>query len=151
MSVLSTFIPVTATKKEAIKTKNIARAAEEGDYLRTNLVQVLYIWYPINFWINFVSVLFDLSSEFNIIYLIFAKEIWLYIKLIDVLAQKINSNMLNTYEIIVIIFVVTDKANWIIFFKETFLVANVSFEVVLEILFLTLSNTKVDFLDWKFW
>ena len=45
----------------------------------------------------------------------------------------------------------TDKANQIRFFEETFLVANVSPEVVFGMLFLTLSNANVDILSWKLW
>ena len=44
-------------------------------------------------------------------------------------------------------FSVTDKANRVRFFEETFLVANVSPEVVLGMPFLTLSGADVDFLD----
>ena len=42
-----------------------------------------------------------------------------------------------------------DKANRVRFFEKTFLVANISPEVVLGMLFLTLSGTDVDFLDWE--
>ena len=45
----------------------------------------------------------------------------------------------------------TDKANRVRFFEETFLVANVSPEVVFRILFLTLSGADVDFLNWEPW
>ena len=47
---------------------------------------------------------------------------------------------------VVVAFLVTDKTNRVKFFEEIFLVANVSPEAVLEILFLTLSNANVDFL-----
>ena len=54
---------------------------------------------------------------------------------------------------VVAAFSVEDKANRVRFFEETFLVANVSPEVVLGMLFLTLSGTDVDFsgqeLRWK--
>ena len=55
--------------------------------------------------------------------------------------------MQDIYEIIVTVFLITDKANWVRFFKKTFLVANIRLEVILGILFLTLSNADVDFLD----
>ena len=42
-----------------------------------------------------------------------------------------------------------DKTNWVKFFKEIFLVANVSPEVVLEMPFLTLSNADIDFSVWE--
>ena len=48
---------------------------------------------------------------------------------------------------VVAAFSVTDKANRVRFFEETFLVANVSPEVVLGMPFLTLSGADVDFLD----
>ena len=43
----------------------------------------------------------------------------------------------------------TDKANQIRFFEKTFLVGNVSPEVVFEMLFFTLSGANVDFFDRK--
>ena len=55
--------------------------------------------------------------------------------------------MLDTYEMIVTAFLVMDKINRVKFFEKTFLVANVSLEVVFEMFFLTLSNVNVDFLD----
>ena len=51
----------------------------------------------------------------------------------------------------VVAFSVTDKANRVRFFEETFLVANVSPEVVLEISFLTLSSADIDFLGRELW
>ena len=52
---------------------------------------------------------------------------------------------------IVVAFSVTNKVNQVKFFKETFLVANVSLEIVFEILFLTLSGANIDFLDRDLW
>ena len=65
----------------------------------------------------------------------------------DVGAQKIDSTTLDTYGMIVAAFSVTDKANQVRFFEETFLVANVSPEVAFGMPFLTLSDADVDFLD----
>ena len=53
--------------------------------------------------------------------------------------------MLDTFRMVVATFLVLDKANQVRFFEETFLVANVSPEVVLEMPFFTLSNADVDF------
>ena len=55
--------------------------------------------------------------------------------------------MLDTYGMVVAAFLVTDKANRVKFFKETFLVANVSPEIVFGMLFLIFSGADVDFLD----
>ena len=59
--------------------------------------------------------------------------------------------MLDTFGIVVAAFSVTDKANSIRFFEETFLVANVSPEIVYEMPFLTLSSANIDFLGWELW
>ena len=48
---------------------------------------------------------------------------------------------------VVAAFSVTDKVNRVRFFEETFLVANISPEVFLEMPFLILSGVDVDFLD----
>ena len=53
--------------------------------------------------------------------------------------------MLDTHEMVVTAFSVVDKVNRVRFFEETFLVANVSPEVVLGMLFLTVSGADVDF------
>ena len=61
--------------------------------------------------------------------------------------------MLNIFGIVVAAFSVTDKANQVRFFEETFLMANVSPEVVFGMPFLILSSADVDFLGqelrWK--
>ena len=57
--------------------------------------------------------------------------------------------MLNTYEIVIIDFLLIDKANQVRFLKKTFLLTNVSPEVVFGIFFLILSSADVDFLDWE--
>ena len=92
-----------------------------------------------------VLALFDSGSEVNAIHPTFARELRFPIKTIDVGAQKIDVIMLDTFEMVVVAFSVTNKANQIRFFEETFLVANVSPEVVLRLLFLTLSSADVDF------
>ena len=62
----------------------------------------------------------------------------------DVGAQKIDGITLDTYGVVVAAFSVTDKTNRVRFLEETFLLANVSPEVVLGMLFLTLSDAGVD-------
>ena len=48
---------------------------------------------------------------------------------------------------VVAAFSVISIANQIRFFEKTFLVANVSLEIVSEILFFIFSNVNIDFLD----
>lgn len=55
--------------------------------------------------------------------------------------------MLDTYKIVVVTFLIIYWVNRIRFFKKTFLVTNVSSEIVLEILLFILSDTDIDFLD----
>ena len=64
----------------------------------------------------------------------------------NVRVQIINSTMLDTYKMAVAAFSVTDKANQVRFFEETFLVANISPKVVIRILFPNLSGADIDFL-----
>ena len=59
--------------------------------------------------------------------------------------------MLDIFEMIILAFLVIDKANCVRFFEETFLVANISLEVVLGMPFLILSDVDGNFLRWEFW
>ena len=93
----------------------------------------------------------DSGSEVNAIHLTFIKELGLPIRPTYVGAQKIDGSMLDTYGMVVAAFSVTDKANQVRFFEKTFLVANVSPEVVFGMLFLNLSSADVDFLDQDLW
>ena len=92
-----------------------------------------------------VQALIDLGIEVNAIHPSFAKQLGLPIRPTDVGAQKIDGTTLDTHGMVVAAFSVEDKANRVRFFEETFLVANVSPEVVFEMLFLTLSGANVDF------
>ena len=47
-----------------------------------------------------------------------------------------NGTMLDTYRMIVGVFLITDKANRVRIFEKTFLVANISLEVIFDMLFL---------------
>ena len=55
--------------------------------------------------------------------------------------------MLDIYKIVVAAFLMTDKVNRVKFFEETFLMANISLEVVFEMFFFILSGANIDFLD----
>ena len=150
---------MTETREEAVKTAKAIETTKVGkdgkksksEYL--NLAQVPYIRYPITFQKKSVSMLtlLDSDSEVNAIHPTLARKLKLPIRPIDVGAQKIDGTMLDTFEMVVIAFLVMDKANRVIFFEETFLVANVSPEVVFRILFLTLNGADIDFLGRELW
>ena len=124
----------------------VAREEEVGENLGANLARVPYIRYPINFRKKSVLALLDSSSEVNTVHPAFAKELGLPIRPTDVGVQKIDGTMLETYGMVVATFLIEDKANRVRFFEETFLVANISLEIVLGMPFLTLSGAEVDFL-----
>ena len=98
-----------------------------------------------------VQALINSGSEVNAIHLIFAKQLGFPVWPTDVGAQKIDNTTLDTYGIVVPAFSVVDKTNQVRFFKETFLVANISPEIVLRMLFFTPSGADVDFLGWELW
>ena len=140
MTVSATSTPVIVAGKKAV-----------DENLRSSFARVPCIRYSINFRKKSMSALLDPGSGVNAVHLAFAKELRLPIRPTDVRAQKINGTTLETYAIIVSVFLVENKANQVNFFEETFLVANVSLEVVLGMLFFTLSGTNVDFLGHKLW
>ena len=112
------------------------------------LKRIPYIYYLVHFKdINKTQVqnLIDSGSEVNTIYLTFVKKLGLSIKPTEVGMQKIDSTTLDIYRMVVAVFLVTDKAYQVRFFEKTFMVANVSPEVVFRIPFLILSGTDIDF------
>ena len=92
-----------------------------------------------------VQALIDSGSEVNAIHPSFVKQLGLPIRPTDVEAQKIDGTTLDTHGMVVAAFSVVDKTNRVRFFEETFLVANVSPKIVLEMLFLTLTGANIDF------
>ena len=92
-----------------------------------------------------VQALINSWSKVNAIHPSFIKQLGLSIRPTDVGAPKIDGTTLDTHGIVVAAFSVEDKANRVRFFEKTFLVANISPEVVLGMPFLTLSGADVDF------
>lgn len=68
-----------------------------------------------------------------------------FIRLTDIVMQKINVSAWKTYDMVIVEFSIHDKMKKIRFLEETFLLTNTSIEVVLQIPFLTLSNTNIQF------
>ena len=167
VSVLATSTPVIETRAETVEATQPIKTAEaigtakvnedgdenEGEY--PNLTRIPCIRYPITFRKKSVPLLalFNSGSEVNAIYPTFARELGLSIRTTNIGAQKIDGTMLNTFRMVVVAFSMTNKANQVKFFEETFLVANSSLEIVLEMSFLTLSGADVNFsgreLRWK--
>ena len=146
VSVSATSTPVTGTRERAVETVRVDKNDKKSKSEYPNLAQIPCIRYFITFWKKSVSMsaLVDSSSEVNAIHPTLARELGLPIGQMDVGVQKIDSTMLDTFGMVVIAFSVIDKANQVRLFEETFLVANVSSEIVFEMLFLTLSGTNVN-------
>ena len=77
--------------------------------------------------------------------LVYAAKLGLTPRPTNIGTQKVNSLALETYGMITVDFSVEDKLGRIRFFEETFLLANISIEVILEISLLLLSYINVDF------
>ena len=75
----------------------------------------------------------------------FTERLGLVVQTTNVGTKKIDGTTLETYGMVVAAFSVTDQADRVRFFEEIFLVANVSPDVVLGMLFFTLSGANVDF------
>lgn len=73
----------------------------------------------------------------------------LWVRTTNIEAQKISSTIIITYKIIVIVFLISNQTNYIKLFTKTFMVANINPKLVFGILFLTLSNVNVNFLEQK--
>lgn len=67
----------------------------------------------------------------------------------DIRTQKIDSFKLDTFEIVIVFFQVKDKEKRSRFFDKTFLLADISINIALKMLFLTLSNIEINFHDWE--
>ena len=59
--------------------------------------------------------------------------------------QKVDATTFEIYGMVVAAFLVTDQADRVKFFEETFLVANVCPDVVFGMLFFTLNGADIDF------
>ena len=129
-----------------------------------DLEQVTYIQYFITFpdgvtqdglALDLVSALLNLNSKVNTMHPAFAEKLDLLVQTTNVGAQKIDGTTFETYGMVVADFLVTDQANSIRFFEESFLVANISSDVVFGMSFLTLSGADIDFpkreLWWRFY
>ena len=81
--------------------------------------------------------------------LVFVSQLGLKIWKTNVGAQKIDGTILETHEMIVSIFSLSDKDSRERFFEENFLLADVKPDIMLKILFLTMSNVDVDFQAWN--
>ena len=122
-----------------------------------NFEQILYIWYPVQFrQKNYkdknkdIRAPIDLSSKVNIIHPTYTTKLGFCARKIDISAQKINRSHLDIFRMVIVNYSVKYKLGKIRFFQETFLLANISLEVVLQMFFLIFGRTDVRFIEQKF-
>ena len=134
---MATFLSVTETNK------------------KVTLEWLQCIHYPLRFRKDTVGVraLVDLGSKVNAMTPAYAAKLGLQVRKADIGAQKIDGSTLETFGMVLADFQVEDKLGRVRFFQETFLLADISAEVVLDLSFLTLSNADVQFvkkeLTWR--
>ena len=111
------------------------------------LERVPYIHHPLRFQkdVRKTRVLTDLGNEVNAMTPAYAAKLGLGIQETDIGPEKIDGSTLNTFGIVLADFQVEDKLGRTRFFQKTFLVANTTSEVILEMPFLILSNVDIQF------
>lgn len=109
------------------------------------LQNISYIHYLALFGEFFVKAHINSSSKVNAVLSSFAKNLGLRICKTDEGAQKIYSSRLKTFEMVIASFQVDYKDRKSHFFKETFLLVDISISVAFGMIFLTLSNVRVNF------
>ena len=109
------------------------------------------IHYLIQFKKNKVQVqaLIDFGSEINVMTLGYVLKLGLKVRPTNVGAQKIDSSTLETFEMVLASFQVENTLGKARFFQETFLLADLGVEIVLEMPFLTFNNTDIKFAQKK--
>ena len=114
-----------------------------------SLERVPCIHYPLRFRKDTAGVraLIDSGSEINAMSPVYASKLGLRVHHTDVEAQKIDGSILQTFGMVLANFQMEDKLGRTRFFQETFLLADISAEVVLGMPFLTLSNADVQFVE----
>ena len=121
----------------------MTEASREDDDMA--LARVPCIHYPLRFRkdTHKLRALLDLGSEVNAMTPAYASKLGPKARHIDVGAQKIDGLTLETFGMVLVSFQVKDKLGRARFFQESFLLADTSVEVVLRMLFLTLSNADI--------
>lgn len=96
-----------------------------------------------------VLALFDSNSKVKTINLAYTTSLGLKIWPTNVKAQKINNSSLQTFGIVQASFQVNNKLGRYWFFQQNFLITNINMALILDMPFLTFSNTNVLFAERK--
>ena len=125
---------------------SVTETSKEDDVV---LERVPCIHYPLRFRKDTTGVraLVDSGSEVNAMTPAYAAKLGLKVRKTDIGTQKIDGSIFETFGMALADFQVEDKLGRARFFQETFLLADISAEVVLGMPFLTLSNANVQFVE----
>lgn len=77
----------------------------------------------------------------------YAKQPNIWVCQINVSAQKIDSSKLNTFNIVIVFFLLDDQNKKFCFFKMSLFFSDINMDIIFGMLFLTYSNIKVNFND----
>lgn len=108
---------------------------------------ILYIWYSTQFVPHTIEALINSNNEINITQPSFTKKLSLCIQKTNIDTQNIDGNKLETFAMIITVFLFDNKDRKSRFFEKTILLAEISINIAFEILFLTLSNIQINFND----
>ena len=121
---------------------------------KATLEQIPCIWYLVRFRQKNdkdkdknVRALIDLGSKVNAMHPAYATKLGLHARKINVGAQKINGSHLDTFKMVIADYSFKNKLKRVRFFQETFLLATISLEVVLEMSFLIFSKANIWFAE----
>lgn len=95
-------------KKSVAVSTTSPSMTEKIEKLEIRLEWISCIWYPVTFK-NQIEALLDLRSEVNVMSPTFTSQLGLKVWKINVGAQKIDSTTLETYEMVISIFSVSNK------------------------------------------
>lgn len=114
------------------------------DISTLQLKHIVYIYYLLYFKKDQAKIqaLINSSNGFNIMTSAYAKKT-------NIGAQIIDDPSLTTYKMVIAGFQVSNKFDKTSFFQEIFLLTNTRIDIILVMLFLTLSNPNILFVDQK--
>lgn len=113
----------------------------------SDLPLVPCIWYFTQFSQYLIKTLISSDNKVNAMQPSFVSQIGFHIWKTDIGMQKIDNSRLKNFGMVYIFFSVNDKNKKSWFLEETLLLIDISINIALEMLFLTLSNIEINFIN----
>lgn len=144
MTVITTFLSIIIISK-----KSVLESHSSEPNVKLQLVP--YIQYLLQFSLELVQAFVDSENKINIMNPSFTKKRGFQISKSEVSTKIIDSFRLETYKRVIILFLINDKAKSLQFFRENFLLFNISMDIAVGMLFLISSNVEINFTDQEFY